>query len=182
MTEDGILLDYAEHGDPLFSLCPDCDADKRASTTVRLPSHSMILTTMAGMAPKWTFTLASVLGHLYAGRWIDQRLESRCQSIKARIVLDWYSGDYDDEISFELEDQNGNVFYKGVFGDAVNEVARTMVRMTTTLRLHFGSCTQLFDATGAYLTLADCQAAIVTTEAATCNMPLTRDATILCFC
>ena len=28
MTEDGILLDYAEHGDPLFFQAgPDCDAD-----------------------------------------------------------------------------------------------------------------------------------------------------------
>ena len=163
MTEDGILLDYAEHGDPLFFQAgPDCDADNEG-----INDCEVTITFYDSYNDGWNGAEVDIYtGGLFWGTFtLEDGLISVSNTFPIyqgqELFLDWYSGDYDDEISFELEDQNGNVFYTGVFGDAVNEVATDACGfgdVTTTFDCIQGSCTQLFDATGAYLTLADCQA------------------------
>ena len=39
------------------------------------------------------------------------------------IYLEWYSGDYDDEISFSIEGPSGAILYEGGFGDSVYALA-----------------------------------------------------------
>ena len=42
----------------------------------------------------------------------------------------WTSGDYDDEISFDVLDKAGNVMWTGVFGDEVAQVVWTSCAFT----------------------------------------------------